>query len=271
MNRSPSREPPPRARDRSRYFPSPDHTSGSGPEPIAKVTLRGPGTEAGLGEYARAIGLTSSRPLNIEIPDSEEEEDLYSIASTRKATTPASNGNGNPAKPDAKQKSKQKAPDTAEPGSDDYGPDEFDELLQNEEFLREVDDAEKRAYQKDSESSQKQSQTQVQARTQTKIKAEVLSQATSATLASTAASSTAIASRVTSGNGSGSMPASRATSVPGSSSSGSKGGTGGADLSVITISDDEEDIEKENVPIPTRHIRRRIDPRANDDIIELSD
>lgn len=43
------------------------------------------------------------------------------------------------------------------------------------------------------------------------------------------------------------------------------------DLSVIEIDDDEEEgqEEKENVPVPTRHVRRRI--VDDDDIIELSD
>ncbi|RPD60079.1 hypothetical protein L227DRAFT_106292 [Lentinus tigrinus ALCF2SS1-6] len=265
-NRSPSREPPPRARDRSRYFPTPDDASRSSSVSSAKVTLRGPGTEASMRELARTMGLSPPRPANIELSDSEE-EDLYAIALAPRKAAASGTGTRNAAKLDTRQKSKQKATLPAEPGSDDFGSDDF-EL--NDEMLRAIDHAEKQAYQKGSNGSQSQSQSQVQAQTQTKVKAEVLSQA-SATLAVTATSSTAVASRATSGMGSGSGPASRATSVPGTSSSGSKGGTGGADLSVITISDDEEDIEKENVPIPTRHIRRRIEPHPNNEVIELSD
>ena len=43
-------------------------------------------------------------------------------------------------------------------------------------------------------------------------------------------------------------------------------------LGSITIDDDEPD-EKENVPVPTRHIRRRVTPSQPDpeDIIEISD
>ena len=48
------------------------------------------------------------------------------------------------------------------------------------------------------------------------------------------------------------------------------------DLGVIEI-DDEEDVEKENVPVQGRHVRRRMDPPPltqrprDDDVIEISD
>ncbi len=212
-------------------------------------------------EFARTIGLSPPRPANIEIPDSEE-EDLYATAPVRNpaASTGAAKA-GHAAKQDSKQTSMQKVPLFADSSSDEFGPDEF---VINEEFIREINAAEQQAYQ-----TQSQSQTRVQAPTQTKVKAEVSSRAASAALAVAAASSTAVASRSTPGMGS--RAASRATSVPGTSSSGSKSGTTSVSMDVINISDDEDDIEKENVPIPTRHVRRRVEPRANDDIIELSD
>ncbi|TFK87473.1 hypothetical protein K466DRAFT_111609 [Polyporus arcularius HHB13444] len=271
-NRSPSRDPPPRARDRSRYFSSPDDASvpswsSAAPSNAgAKVTLRGPGTEAAMNEFARTIGLSPPRPANIEIPDSEE-EDLYATAPVRNPATSTGGAKaGHAAKHDSKQTSKQKVPLFADSSSDEFGPDEF---VINEEFLREINAAEQLAYQNGGGSSQSQSQTRVQAPKQTQVKAEVSSRAASATLAVAAASSTAVASRSTPGMGS--RAASRATSVPGTSSSGSKSGTASVSMDVINISDDEDDIEKENVPIATRHVRRRVEPRANDDIIELSD
>ncbi|OCH94365.1 hypothetical protein OBBRIDRAFT_823487 [Obba rivulosa] len=43
------------------------------------------------------------------------------------------------------------------------------------------------------------------------------------------------------------------------------------DLGVITIEDSDED-DKENVPLPTRHVRRRMErPPDDDDVIEISD
>ncbi|KAI0719279.1 hypothetical protein C8T65DRAFT_52423 [Cerioporus squamosus] len=195
-NRSPSREPPPRARDRSRYFSSPDDASGpssnSSAPSSAKVTLRGPGTEAAMKEFARTIGLSPPRPANIEIPDSEE-EDLYAVAPTRQLTTASGGGAAAAVRNAVKQDPKQEASLLTEPSSDDFGPDEFDV---NEEVLRELERVEQQAYPNGGGSSQSQTATRVQAQTQTqtqtKVKAEVSSRATTATRAT---SSTAVASR----------------------------------------------------------------------------
>lgn len=55
------------------------------------------------------------------------------------------------------------------------------------------------------------------------------------------------------------------------SSSGSEIGRGlGAQPSVIIVEDDEED-DKENVPLPARHVRRRVDVEDDADVINISD
>ena len=40
---------------------------------------------------------------------------------------------------------------------------------------------------------------------------------------------------------------------------------------IITISDEEEELDKENMPVPARHVRRRVDVRPAEDVIELSE
>lgn len=282
--RSPSPDPPPRAQ-RSRYFPantinvtSSTSTHGNGASSSGKVTLRGPGTADAMKEFARTVGLSPPCAPPIEIPDSDEEDDLYAPPRPTRssaATQPT------PTQDKQKQKSTQKKPIAlaAEPSSDDFG---FgSEFEMDASFFEEINRAEEEALKRDrdnatavgSTQTQTQTRTQVQSQTLTRthVKTEVQSQATTSTLVNTSA--VAPTARGSSTVRNTPVPSSRATSMPGPSSSGQKGQVGANNMDVIDI-DDDEDGEKENVPIPTRHVRRRIAAARRmeeSEVIELSD
>ncbi|KAI0359862.1 hypothetical protein OH77DRAFT_874162 [Trametes cingulata] len=275
--RSPSPDPPPRevVLQRSRYFSKPPSgvSSSAGranslqagaevdmDEDVGRVRVDSGDADA-MQNLARAIGLSPQRPAPAPIPlhDSDNEDPFG--AGSNDHTSTKSNGNG-------KGKEKQRAePVFGEPGSEDYG---F-EFEMDDSFLEQVDRVEQEALLRAAASnlegrangSQAQAQSQtlvasVQTHTHTQIKAEPRSQSASRTLF-----------------GAGSQrplprPIARAGSAaagPGTSSSGS-----GADvpMDMIDISDDEVD-DKENVPVPTRHVRRRVALPADADVIELSD
>ncbi|KAI0707358.1 hypothetical protein C8Q76DRAFT_152731 [Earliella scabrosa] len=266
--RSPSPDPPPREQ-RSRYFPAEE----AGPVPNAggKVTLRGPGTDAALKEFARTIGLSPPRAPPVEIPDTDDEDSSYGPPASGRATRPGTRA-GSVHTQDPKQTSKsvqkQKATDWVEPSSDDL----FDKFDMDANFFEEVDRVEEEALKREGGSTQPRTQTQVQ---RTQVKTEGRSQATSATLVSTAPAAATSRTATATGRGSSAsrntpVPNSRATSALGTSSSGSKGQPSVTQSDVITI-DDDEDTEKENVPIPTRRTRMRIARRVDEDVIELSD
>lgn len=284
--RSPSPDPPPRAQ-RSRYFPantinvtSSTSTHGNGASSSGKVTLRGPGTADAMKEFARTVGLSPPCAPPIEIPDSDEEDDLYAPPRPTRssaATQPT------PTQDKQKQKSTQKKPIAlaAEPSSDDFG---FgSEFEMDASFFEEINRAEEEALKRDrdnatavgSTQTQTQTRTQVQSQTLTRthVKTEVQSQATTSTLVNTSAVAPTACGSSTVRNTP--VPSSRATSMPGPSSSGQKGQVGANNMDVIDIDDDEdEDGEKENVPIPTRHVRRRIAAARRmeeSEVIELSD
>ncbi|KAI0367763.1 hypothetical protein BV20DRAFT_537213 [Pilatotrama ljubarskyi] len=287
--RSPSPDPPPREAvlQRSRYFSKPT----SGLNNLATVSNGAPsggvdaevdmeddvgrvrvdsGDADAMQNLARAIGLSPARPAPAHVPLKEDDSDDDPLAPSSNGH-PGANGKG-------KGKGKQRAePVFGEPASDDYG---F-EFEMDDSFLEQVDRAEQEALLRaaaanlDSRTngSQSQSQThvgsaQTHVRTRTQIKAEPQSQytttTTSKTLFSTAAAGTAGTQRPVP------RPIPRAGSAaagPGTSSSGS-----GADvpMDVIDISDDDVE-DKENVPVPTRHVRRRVALPVDADVIELSD
>ena len=185
----------------------------------------------------------------------------------------------------------------AEPSSDDYG---F-EFEMNDSFLEFVSRAEEEGLKgtppaapppsvNGKSATTKQSKTQagmqVQATAKAKTQAQVNSQATSATLfrlggttrVSTSTTST-VGDRATSRKNTSTVPSPgpRATSIPHTSPRPSipitkrNVGTASGSMDVIDISEDEEEIDKENVPVPTRHVRRRVATQPDTDIIELSD
>lgn len=207
---------------------------------------------------ARAIGLSPPRAPPADLPESDDEENPFMST----IANGASNGNG---------KGKQRAElSFGEPGSEDYDF-EFD---MDDSFLEQVDRAAQEALLRGTTANSTASATanttappatiaatngrasSVQApQTQTRVKPEPRSQSTTRTLF------TAGVPMATHRRG-GSVAAG-----PASSSSGAD-----APMDVIDISDDEVEGDKENVPVPTRHVRRRVAPEPpQEDVIELSD
>ncbi|CDO73719.1 hypothetical protein BN946_scf185015.g47 [Trametes cinnabarina] len=136
----------------------------------------------------------------------------------------------------SKGKEKQRAElSFGEAGSEDY-PFDFDV---DDSFLEQVSRAEKEAY---SSQSNGKLQLHAPAATKTQVKPEPRSQSASRAL-----------------NGAKSRTGSVLSSgrdVP---------------MEVIDISDDEIEVDKENVPAPTRHVRRRVASVEQEEVIELSD
>ncbi|KAI1797124.1 hypothetical protein LXA43DRAFT_396625 [Ganoderma leucocontextum] len=276
----------------------------------ATVTLTGPGSRDAMKEFARTIGLSPPRATAIEIPDSDGEgsdEDAFvsapkpiNAASRPLDVARAKAKTAQKAQDHDKDKDKDKGKEVifgAEPSSDDYG---FD-FEMDDSFLEFVSRAEKEGLRgaaaggptnvngKSSTTTRTQTQTQTQVGTQpqAKVQVPVNSQATSATLfslggATAMSTSSTVRGRVASRKNTPtipgtSAPGSRATSVLHTSSSHSipiakrNAGAATGSMNVIDISEDEEEIDKENVPVPTRHVRRRVARQADADVIELSD
>ena len=181
----------------------------------------------------------------------------------------------------------------AEPSSDDYG---FD-FEMDDSFLESVSRIEEEELRQpppngksDPTQRQTQTQTQTQVGTNPQSKTCVNSEGASAKLFSlsgaTAVSmsmpnlSTARECTPSTTRKNASTVLSRGTGTPAPGSGGASiprplakrnaGAAAGA-MDVINISDEEEEIDKENVPVPTRHVRRRVARQADTDVIELSD
>ena len=130
-----------------------------------------------------------------------------------------------------------------EPGSEDYP---FDFEL-DDSFLEQISRVEHEAYLRQGEANGKPAVQPPSAPAPQQVKAEPRGQSMGRTLFNGA--STAVGTRR-------SAASSRAASA--------------APMEVIDISDDKVEDDKENVPAPTRHVRRRVAPVA-EDVIELSD
>ncbi|KAI8980178.1 hypothetical protein BD414DRAFT_493876 [Trametes punicea] len=144
----------------------------------------------------------------------------------------------------SKGKGKQKVT-FGEPGSEDY-PFDFE---MDDSFLEQVSRVEHEAYLRETSSQMNgKSQNQPPAPTGTQVKSEPRSQSASGTLFGATATATTLVG----------------------TQRGAIGGVGrDMPMEVIDISDEEVEIDKENVPAPTRHVRRRVAPVEN--VIELSD
>ncbi|OSD06568.1 hypothetical protein PYCCODRAFT_946958 [Trametes coccinea BRFM310] len=245
--RSPSRDPPPRdtMAQSSRYFSKPASTSskaaangssngvanGRIDEDAGRVRID-TGDASAMHDLKRAIGLSPPRAPPVEVPDSDDEEFFTS------GTRTSSNG-----------KDKQRADlSFGEPGSEDY-PFDFE---MDDSFLEQVSRVEQEAYLHGASSqSNGKSQFHASIAVGTQVKAEPRSQSASKVLGNGAAATGTAKSRAGSvlGNGAG-------RDVP---------------MEVIDISDDEIEVDKENVPAPTRHVRRRVASVEQEDVIDLSD
>ena len=210
-------------------------------------------------EFARSIGLTPPRPRAADVPIGDGDA-VTDIDTDKEDPVPS--------KPVARQrrKGKGKARESLEPvfgdaSSDDFG---FD-FEMNASFLAQVDRAEQEFLANSQDPGQSQSQQQTQAPVKhalVHVKTEIFSQAPgkSGAAAETSAS----------------PPGSRPSSVPASSGAARGAKTAAALIgdksvvSVINISDDEDGLDKENVPVPARRVRRRVVPAA-EEVIELSD
>ncbi|OJT11460.1 hypothetical protein TRAPUB_12012 [Trametes pubescens] len=269
VGRSPSPDPPPRdvALQRSRFFSKP--ASGASASGLASANA-GADEDADVGRVrvnsgdagamrslAQAIGLSPPRAPPVNLPESDEDENPL--------LSPSANGNG---------KGKQRAElSFGEPGSEDYDF-EFDV---DESFLEQVDRAAQEALLRGTTATSTANATanttfsttatavatttngrasSVQApQTQTRVKPEPRSQSAARALFAT-----------------GHRRGGSVAAGPASSSSGGAGAD--APMDVIDISDDEVEGDKENVPVPTRHVRRRVAPEREppqEDVIELSD
>ncbi|KAI9060652.1 hypothetical protein FKP32DRAFT_1042211 [Trametes sanguinea] len=245
--RSPSRDPPPRETivQSSRYFSKPASTSsmaaangnpngianGSIDEDTGRVRID-TGDASAMHDLKRAIGLSPPRAPPPDVFNSDDEEFFTSGARTS-----------------SKGKDKQRAElSFGEAGSEDY-PFDFE---MDDSFLEQVSRVEQEAYLHASSSqSNGKSQFHAAVAVGTQVKAEPRSQSASRVLGNGAAARGTAKSRAGSvlGNGAG-------RDVP---------------MEVIDISDDEIEVDKENVPAPTRHVRRRVVSVEPEDVIDLSD
>ncbi|KAH9850372.1 hypothetical protein C2E23DRAFT_324226 [Lenzites betulinus] len=295
VGRSPSPDPPPRqlATQRSRFFSAKPVAAAAGSNGVRPVADEDDddleawlhldtGDAEAKEKLARAIGLSPPRvPAPATSFDNDSSDDDHKAivkAAPRRTNERGQNMNGNSA-----NKGKQRAsPAFGDPGSEDY---EF-EFDMDASFLQDVERAEQEALRKTASSNGTAAAharaSSVQApQTQLRVKPEPRSQSTTRTLFATAATATATLvgstqRRPAVGTRTGSSHNnSRAGSVPGTSSRSSE-----VPMEVIDISDDEVEGDKENVPAPTRHVRRRIAPppppppremSVVDDVIELSD
>lgn len=259
VGRSPSPDPPPREAvlQRSQFFSKPaSGASASGlasasadadeDADVARVRVNS-GDAGAMRSLARAIGLSPPRAPPADLPESDEDDNPF--------MSPTANGASN-------GKGKQRAEVSfGEPGSEDYDF-EFD---MDDSFLEQVDRAAQEALLRGTTANSTANATantsaangrasSVQApQTQTRVKPEPHSQSTTRTLFTTGMATHRRGGSVAAG--------------PASSSSGAD-----APMDVIDISDDEMEGDKENVPVPTRHVRRRVAPEPpQEDVIELSD
>ncbi|KAI0671736.1 hypothetical protein C8Q78DRAFT_794069 [Trametes maxima] len=277
--RSPSLEPPPReaALQRSRYFSGPagdvngSASSETGANAAAATDDDGDrvrvetGEKRAMQDLARAIGLSQPRqaPLHLPSSDDDDENPFAPNASLPGAKKGADKGKG-----------KGRAePVFGEPGSEDYDFDfDFDDS-----FLEQVDRVEEEARLRAAASNPNghgranvnvNGKSDAQAPTQ--VKAEPRSQSVGTNKSLLSAATTLVGTQR--------PPAHRARSGTPAATAGVALGTsvggGGVDvpMEVIDISDDEVEGDKENVPAPTRHVRRRVAPTlVDEDVIELSD
>ncbi|KAI0331921.1 hypothetical protein GY45DRAFT_553475 [Cubamyces sp. BRFM 1775] len=252
VGRSPSLEPPPREAvvQSSRYFSrnaaGANGTAGASngaasagldDEDAGRVRVDS-GDANAMHNLKRAIGLSPPRAAPANIPDGGSEEEVEDFFNP---TTRAS----------SKGKGKEKAElSFGEAGSEDY-PFDFE---MDDSFLEQISRVEHEAYLRQEPSPKANGKSPMLLQPQPppqpvaqQVKAEPRSQSTTRTFLNT--TSTAVGARR-------SAASSRAASA--------------APLEVIDISDDEVEGDKENVPAPTRHVRRRVAPVV-EDVIELSD
>ena len=261
--RSPSPDPPPR---RSHYFPDPSPptaSSGSSSGLLAHKDTRaspvviGPGAGDSMKEFAKRIGLSPPRPRPAQLPLAKDGEDA-STSATREGSKEGDKDSDDEETNKGKGKEREVTPQFGEASSDDFHFN-FDVTPS---FLEQVDRVEQEYLDTNSVSEAARSQPHVPPpSTQTVVKAEPASQlmtATTKTLFSTSSAPRKV-----------SAPGSHATSVPGTSSTGGSRDGGAGDI--ITISDDDDGLDKENVPVQARHVRRRIVRPVDEDVIELSD
>ncbi|KAI0833478.1 hypothetical protein BC628DRAFT_25014 [Trametes gibbosa] len=295
VGRSPSPDPPPRELplQHSRFFsakPAAAATGSNDMPPGADEDEDDPeawlhldmGDAAAKQTLARAIGLSPPRmpvPLTSSGDDSDG-DDEKPLPPAAAQDDPAHRANGIGA-----IKGKQcEEPVFGDPGSDDYES-EFDMDPKFHEALERAEQAalcqanatfNPKSDPDETSTTNNGDASSVQAQqTQTRIKPEPRSQSAARTLFATATTMTLVGDTqrhlprlgVRAGASSGS---SRAGSATGTSSRASE-----VQMDVIDISDDEVEGDKENVPVPTRHVRRRIarprEPSVVDEIIELSD